>query len=327
MTMNRQGNCNQSSSSFCPFEKELRALLSVWKRDVNQLRSTGASGDIEDGISFRRAVSLSLAERADKRERTLKELRSFLRRLMEAPLALDRQRLHTITTRQCDEALRAHFHTPRQYVKGRALLHSVFAFGQRNGWCLFNPVTALPKPRIIEKEIIPLPWEQIIRLLQTSRRPEFRKCMASLGLMLWAGIRPAELSRLAWEDIDSKERVIILRANHTKTGGCRHVTLYPVLAAWLRRIPPALRKTGMICPRNWTRLWHKLRLAAGITEWQQDVLRHTFASYHLKRWHDLPRLQEEMGHSSPQLLRTRYLSMQGITNHHARLFWSPSILP
>ena len=329
-----------NSISPCPFGEEVQTLLAMLmsRRMVREGKGSpeaaheirvrgGWDKDHSWGISFRSAVSLSLAERADKRERTVKELRYVLRRLMQAPVALNRQKLHTITTKQCDDVLRAHCRTPRQYVKGRALLHSVFTFGQRNGWCLFNPVAALPKPRIIEKEIVPLPWEQIIELLRTSRQQEFSGCMAALGFMLWAGIRPAEIERLSWGDVDCSERVIILSAEHSKTGGCRHVTLYPVLASWLRRIPLDLRKEGMICPPNWSKLWRNLRRAAGITEWQQDVLRHTFASYHLKRWHDLPRLQEEMGHSSLQLLRTRYLSMRGITEHHAQLFWSSSILP
>lgn len=322
---------------FPHLEEELRTLLAMLLErrmaqggesshggQHRQGKGGRACAETSGGISFRGAVSLSLAERMDKRERTVKELRYILRRLMKSPRALDRQKLHTITPRQCADALQAHFRTPRQYAKGRALLHSIFTFGQRNGWCLGNPVAALPKPRIIEREVIPLPWEQIIDLLRASQRPEFSECMAALGLMLWAGIRPAELSRLSWEDIDREEQVIILRAHHTKTGGCRHVTLYPVLAAWLRRIPLARKGSGMICPRNWSTLWRDLRRAAGITEWQQDVLRHTFASYHLKHWHDLPRLQAEMGHLSLQLLRTRYLSMRGITKHHARLFWSSS---
>ena len=56
--------------------------------------------------------------------------------------------------------------------------------------------------------------------------------------------------------------------------------------------------------------------------WQQDVLRHTFASYHLKHFKNLVQLQIEMGHSTPDLLRTRYLNMRDITKEHARLFWS-----
>ena len=339
--MKKKIDCKKIINHFS-FKKEMYALFSMLLSQQLAEKGGSSSGVPEKlgvgvqgmwdkvgslGISFRRAVSLSLEERADKRERTVKELRYCLHRLMQAPAALNRQKLHTITSRQCDEALRAHFQTPRQYAKGRTLLHSVFAFGERNGLCLFNPVAALPKPHIIEKEIVPLPWEQIISLLKTSQQQEFHCCMAALGLMLCAGIRPAELSRLSWKDIDLEARVIVLSAGHSKTGGCRHVTLYPVLAAWLRRVPLALRKAGTICPPNWNRLWRDLRRAAGITEWQQDVLRHTFASYHLKRWHDLPRLQEEMGHSSLQLLRTRYLSMRGITKRHAQLFWSSSILP
>ena len=141
--------------------------------------------------------------------------------------------------------------------------------------------------------------------------------------MLWAGVRPAELARLTWDDIDWQEKVINMRPHHTKTGGCRHVTIHPVLMEWLKK---SKSRTGKICPPNWMNRWRQLREAAGIHTWQQDVLRHTFASYHLKYWHNIDKLQAEMGHRSARLLQTRYLSMKGITHRHARQFWTPGKL-
>ncbi|MFI3244645.1 MAG: hypothetical protein R3Y56_10370, partial [Akkermansia sp.] len=58
-----------------------------------------------------------------------------------------------------------------------------------------------------------------------------------------------------------------------------------------------------------------------LVPWRQDVLRHCFASYHVKRWHDYGRLQAEMGHRCADLLRTRYLSMRGISSKQAAAFW------
>lgn len=59
----------------------------------------------------------------------------------------------------------------------------------------------------------------------------------------------------------------------------------------------------------------------------QDVLRHTYASYHLAHFCNQNLLQKEMGHSSPSLLLARYLNMDGITSATGAMFWTYSFIP
>ena len=277
-------------------------------------------------VSFAHAAKISLQERAERRTRTIYEITHICRRLQHARPALESMRMRDITSDYCRELMESLSLSDLQFIKVRAVLHSVFSCAVRHGWCSANPVDAIPRPTLHEAEVEPLPWHELLALLRTSTRQEHRCCMPALGIMLWAGVRPAELMRLTWEDIDWQEKVICIRPRHSKTGGCRHITLHSVLLAWFKRWNKSRLTSGSICPPNWIRRWKALRRAAGILHWQQDVLRHTFASYHLKRWHDLALLQEEMGHRSARLLRTRYLSMKGITRHHALLFWSPGKL-
>lgn len=56
--------------------------------------------------------------------------------------------------------------------------------------------------------------------------------------------------------------------------------------------------------------------------WVQDVLRHTYASYHAKRYGNLARLQLCMGHGSLLLLRSRYVNMRGISLASAAGFFN-----
>ncbi len=275
----------------------------------------------QSSVSFCEAVRDALESREDRRPRTQAEFRSICRRFLRVSPAWAQRRVRRITPKECRELLDATFSTPRQRAKGRLILHGIFAHCLRQGWCSTNPVAALRAPTLRESEIEPLAPAELRTLLNTARQMEHRACMPALGLMLWAGIRPAEAERLCWEDLDWREGVIALRPRHSKTGGARHITLYPVLAVWLRE--SGVSPSGRICPPDWQRRWKRLRHAAGLIPWRQDVLRHTFASYHLKQWHDLNRLQAEMGHSSSTLLRTRYLSMKGITADHAARFWDP----
>lgn len=277
-------------------------------------------------ISFSQAVEISLDERSERRSRTIGEIRCICSRLMKNSAELSGMTLRDMNTEYCKKILENNFHTSHQYVKARSILYSIFSCGMRHGWCSSNPIEAIPRPILCETEIIPLSWDELQNLLQTAHKTEYESCLPAVGIMLWAGVRPAELMRLNWEDIDWQEKIINLRPKHTKTGGCRHITLHSVLIAWLKNIKNVKKKTGPICPRNWSHKWKALRAAAGIHHWQQDVLRHTFASYHLKYWHDTNKLQEEMGHRSAYLLQTRYLSMKGITQKNAKLFWTPGKL-
>lgn len=273
-------------------------------------------------VSFAEAVESSIKDRSNRRARTLAEVRYVCRGLMRRVPGLAEQPVQRMNREYCT-MLVEQGGSLRQQNKVRMILHAVFEYCRRREWCLVNPLALLRTPLPEEQEVQPLNWGELLRLTRTAKQAEHRDCMPALGLMLWAGVRPAEVCRLSWADVDWEERVVVLRAVHSKTGGCRHVALRTVLRAWLRRCGPG---HGPICPQNWQRRWRALRDAAGLVPWRQDVLRHTFASYHAKHFHDFARLQDEMGHRSAALLRTRYLSMTGLTAAAAKRFWTPGAL-
>ena len=79
-----------------------------------------------------------------------------------------------------------------------------------------------------------------------------------------------------------------------------------------------------LCPAGWERKWRLVRARAGWNNcrpWVQDILRHTFASYHALEFRDYAGLQWEMGHQNAHLLKTRYLNMDEIRRQDARAFW------
>ena len=140
--------------------------------------------------------------------------------------------------------------------------------------------------------------------------PEHRDMQLSLHLMLYSGVRPAEVCRLSIRHIRLNEGRVIIPAHSSKTGGGRVIPL---------RRKKKLQGIPLSIPRNWQKRWRALRRAAGFTHWQADVCRHTFASYHAAYFRDLPELQLEMGHRSTDLLRTRYLNLPKIAN--AKAYW------
>lgn len=74
---------------------------------------------------------------------------------------------------------------------------------------------------------------------------------------------------------------------------------------------------------NWQNKWKQIRNAAGFAgQWIQDVLRHTYATYHVKHYKNMPLLQLNMGHRDQSLLRARYVNMQGISAAEAKAFFT-----
>ncbi len=161
-----------------------------------------------------------------------------------------------------------------------------------------------------------LPPKEIERLLKTAEKYESGSCLAAVGMMLYAGVRPHEVARLTWEHVDLVGGAICILPQHSKTGGARLVTIQPPLVRLWQRCPQGRR----VCPPQWLKHWRALRKQAGFTHWQPDVLRHTFASYHLRHFKDYSALQYETGHRDSSLLRTRYVDMRGVVD--AAAFWA-----
>lgn len=269
----------------------------------------------ERTIIFAKAVEAALETRKNRRPRTLTDFRYISRRFMQRCPALSTKRIRSISSQECITYIEQAFDTPRQRSKARLVLSSIFSTAQKKGWCSENPIAKVEAPPVIEKQVDILTPKQLERLQETANVYSNGICRAAVGLMLYAGIRPHEVSRLNWEHIDLENGSISILPQHSKTGGSRLVTIHPPL----RRILSDCHKTGRICPAQWQKHWRQLRKEAGFKEWAQDCLRHTFASYHLKHFRSYIELQYEMGHRDTALLRTRYVNMKGVKN--AELFW------
>lgn len=283
-------------------------------------------------VTFEAAVEAALRTKRHRRPRTVAEIKYFCHRLMKRCEGLSKRSVRTIQPEECQRWIHQSFHTDRQRYKARLIMSGVFSVACKRGWRTDNPASSrvldISPPR--EKEIRVLSLQEIEELKISASRHHTGACCAALGFMLYAGIRPAEIVRLTWDMIDLEDNVINLPSRHTKTGGARQVSIRPVLKRWLQETsllqvecPP--QPGQPICPKNWKAKWRHVRHQAGwgieARPWIQDVLRHTFASYHIKHFRDLSELQLEMGHSRPDLLQTRYLNLSGLSAQVASIFW------
>lgn len=258
-------------------------------------------------VPFAQAIQMSLEARKDLRPTSRRNLRHYTNRMLRVAGVAERP-LRSMSVRDCRELLAAAFpNSAGSYHKGRAILHSIFAYGIRQEWCDSNPVNAIEAPRVRENIKHPLSTEEVHRLLKTAQQPQFRDMRFALHLMLYNGIRPTEVSRLHAEDIDNTESCITIRPQTSKTGGGR-------------LLPLRVRCKERILPANWSKRWREFHIAAGFKQWVPDILRHTFASYHAAYFRNMAELQQEMGHRDISLLRSRYISP--VSRKAAIRFWS-----
>jgi len=247
---------------------------------------------------------------------SLRDIRTIGKRLIRFNSKFAKLNFSELTRSECEDWLVLSFHTPSQFNKARAMLHALFQFALRREWCDKNPIKFIERKKIIEKEIKPLTLEEVKHLL---RNAKFQNCLAVVGLMMYAGIRPREAKRLEWNDIDLEDNSIRVRSQCSKTGGVRHVEICPNLKNILMN---SNKETQRICPKNWNTKWQIIRNRTGFKGcWVQDILRHTYASFHAKYYKDLSRLQLNMGHHDISLLRSRYVNMSGISFCSAKQFF------
>ena len=272
----------------------------------------------EHTVSFKRAVQAAAEARKGKRKRTIKDFCYVTRRFMKQCPGISKRRVRTIRPEECAKWISKAFDTPSQRRKARSILSGVFGTACKQGWCSSNPVREVPIPVVTESRIAILSGEEVSRLIHTAATFRSGACLPAVGMMLYAGIRPHEVERLTWEDVNMEAGVIHILPKHSKTGGARCVTILPPLAKLLHTARQGAPCTGSICPKNWRRRWAELRKLAGWQgpehPWQADVLRHTFATHHLATFRSYADLQIEMGHRSLELLRTRYVAMRSMTN-------------
>jgi integrase len=139
--------------------------------------------------------------------------------------------------------------------------------------------------------------------------------LAFLAIGGFAGLRVAEISRLDWSAVDLNRRIILLRAEQTKTSSRRIVPISENLAAWLNLLP----RTAKIMPNPKTPIRATaLAKKLGI-KWPHNVLRHSFISYRIAEIKDAARVALEAG-NSPEIIFKHYREL--VTENEAREWFS-----
>jgi integrase len=119
----------------------------------------------------------------------------------------------------------------------------------------------------------------------------------------FGGVRPEEPARMTWDMVDFERKHIDLPADITKDGDRRIVDMSENLAEWLL---PCRKESGPLPPMNFRRKRWVLCRAMNWRDWPDDILRHSYGSYHLAKHRNAALTAEQMGHKNARMLYGHY---------------------
>ena len=186
----------------------------------------------------------------------------------------------------------------------RAALLQLFNYALKLKVISENPINEIAKLKTKANEIGVLSLTQAGSLLHHS--PD--EIRASIAIGLFAGLRRSEISRMSWGEIDLEQGFIEVKAKNSKSAARRLIEIRPCLREWLI---PLWQRSGGVMPTEmvYRNRLEKAKKSAGITEWPNNALRHSFASYHLAAFQDASALALEMGHSTTRMIFQHYRAL------------------
>jgi len=187
----------------------------------------------------------------------------------------------------------------------QTILHTLFEDCVKKRARDSNPVAALSSPSVENKLPPVLTVDQSRHLLSVTEAND-PALLTYVSLAMFAGIRPAEINRLGANSIKQNHVEVL----HGKTRRRRIVDLEPIAFFYIQKGSPPpfvnLRKRFDVIKK-------KLNF-----KWSQDVLRHSYCSYHLAAFENAAKTALQAGHSE-KILFENYREIT--TKETALEFW------
>jgi integrase len=196
-------------------------------------------------------------------------------------------------------------------------LGALFDLAWRRRYLPENPCLRVTQPRLEQKPPRILSPKEAKALLVTCRK-QTPDLLAWLTLGVFAGIRPDELRRLAWADVDAQQGLVTVAAAASKVRRRRIVTLHETARSWLSICKPG-RPDQPITPSPIREKRQRARLvgASGV-KWSHDLLRHSAASFLLAHHQDAGKVANMLG-NSVRILESTYKNL--VTPSDCAAFW------
>ena len=279
---------------------------------------------IQKTVSAAAAEFLEDKQAGHLRSRTLQDYRTRVNRLVKA--CGDRL-VHEITLDELKRVIAPPGKAARTKNGNRRVLFTFFQWCAKCEYCQINPVEKIDPAKVEDKEPEVLTLPEVRAVLRAALAYKEGVLVPYMALSLFAGLRPAELERIRWKNIDLAGRLITVRGEAAKLRKRRTVEISENLVFWL--LPHV---NAPIVGKNWRRDFDAVRRAAGfqgrsakaepgqtLKPWVDDVLRHTGLSHHFAH-HKHEGATAAWAGNSPETLQRHYKGLVSPTD--AAEFWS-----
>jgi|GEM_PF-4449963 len=169
-------------------------------------------------------------------------------------------------------------------------------------WLLDNPLEDVPRPKVENVPPAILSVEQVQKILNTAwTDPAGPVMLPFFAICLLSGARPFEVRRAKEEHFftEKDQGDPIFEVWESKTPW-RTVDIQEPLLGILRHC----KDHGVNLAYFSKRIFDRIRRDAGVyDEWANDIQRHTYASYHYAKHHDIKWLEKNLGTSERVLFR------------------------
>ena len=261
----------------------------------------------QNQMSLATAVRAYLAKKESEslRELSLKQICWKLGMLTEH---FGGEKCNTITPTRLEQWFSERKWTRSTIDGAIAKIGPFFTWCVREGYCENNPCAAVKRPRSDDSPPTIFTPLETKTLLLTALKAD-PGMIPYLAIGLFAGVRPLEIERLTWADV--LEQYIEITAAKAKTRQRRLVSLSDNLKQWL-----ALG--GDLPLRNKRKRIGKLLRITGL-EWKPDIMRHSFASYHLALHQSADKTAFELGHRDSKMLFAHYREV--VSQEETLIYW------
>jgi integrase len=243
---------------------------------------------------------LATKEASGLRPRYVKTLRASINRFS---LGRRQKLIGDITPAEIQEYISSNGWQPATMRSYLVDVRTLFAFAVKRKYVRENAALAVDLPKVEEAPPGIVNPDQARAILDASidYAPD---ALPVLVLQLFGGLRRAEAEELKWDDIG--EEFIEVKGHIAKTRKRRLNAITPQLRAWL---DTARAVGGKLPAINYA---DKLKLVlekAGLRKgWDQNALRHSFASYHFAKFKSENETAALMG-NSPQMIFQHYRAL------------------
>jgi integrase len=256
--------------------------------------------------------------------------------------------IKSITHLDLDKYLSAWNASPRSRASRRTTINTFFRYANEEGFIEINPMAKVKKQSQIKNKKAPAICKvnQVIVMIEHSANVESKVTVVwknkkkytkelnnpydlflYLALGFFSGIRPDEILRLQWKDIDLSKKHIVIPAEKAKERKARIVELYPNLLKILNRYRKmnAVNELDPVISIGTSALTYrrrKLMKELGM-EWEQDVMRHTFATYHIAKF-GTDKTRRLLGHTVDRVMFDFYVGYAENAEEDAEIYFNHS---